>query len=118
MDTGGISLDSIFKLAEIVSILSGGSFVAFRLGRTSKNVETALAIHAQAFVSTRDDVIDLKKDVKELNAVLTSVALQGQRLDMISQQLNTLDKRYDELRHGDGWVNKNNRGGVSGEYSG
>jgi cell division protein FtsL len=45
----------------------------------------------------RVDVTELKAEVKQFSQILTELALQSQRIDM-------LDRRYEELRHGEGFV--------------
>lgn len=49
----------------------------------------------------QSEVQDMKKefkaDVEKLASALTTLALQSQRLDM-------LDQRYEQLRHGEGFV--------------
>ena len=45
----------------------------------------------------RADVHELKVDVKQFAGILTSLAIQNERI-------NLLDRRYEELRHGEGFV--------------
>lgn len=63
--------------------------------------------------SMREDVVDIKRDIKSLNQIVTEVAIQKQRLDGTDVRLNELsrrinaveekfDKRFDELRRGEG----------------
>lgn len=85
-----VSLDTIFKLIEIVSILGGGGLVAFRLGRNSQVVREAMRQQAT-------EIAALKDEIKELSKLVTEVAVQSKRLDMLEQ-------RYEELRHGEGFV--------------
>jgi hypothetical protein len=92
-----IPLDIALKVAEIVSILAGGTVVAFRLGRTTQRVEAAMTQQGQEINSLRDEI-------KTLSKLITEVALQGQRLDMQDKRLDTLDRRYEELRHGEGFA--------------
>jgi len=85
-----ISLDTTLKLAEIVSILVGGTIVAYRLGRTTERLEAAMA-------TQRDQIAELQHDVKEVNKLLIAVALQDQRLVQQDQRLNTLTSRLDAI---------------------
>ena len=85
-----VSLDTIFKLIEIVSILGGGGLVAFRLGKNSQVVREAMRQQAA-------EIASLKDEIKELSKLVTEVAVQSKRLDMLEQ-------RYEELRHGEGFV--------------
>lgn len=85
-----ISLEAVLRIAEIVSILGGGGLVAFRLGRVTSRVE-------QAISGQGDQIKAMQGELKEFGKLMTTVALQGQRLDL-------LDARYEELRHGEGYV--------------
>jgi hypothetical protein len=84
------SIDSALKLIEIVSILGGGGMVAFRLGKNSQVVREAMRQQAA-------EIAALKDEIKELSKLVTEVAVQSKRLDILEQ-------RYEELRHGDGFV--------------
>jgi hypothetical protein len=88
--TDQVTLDTIFKVVEIISILGGGGLVAFRLGKNSQAVREAMRTQ-QAELSA------LKDEIKELSKLVTEVAVQSKRLDILEQ-------RYDELRHGEGFV--------------
>jgi hypothetical protein len=88
--TDQIQLDTIFKVVEIVSILGGGGLVAFRLGKNSQAVREAMRQQAA-------EITLLREEVKELSKLVTEVAVQSKRLDILEQ-------RYDELRHGEGFV--------------
>ena len=88
-----VSVDIALKVAEIVSIVAGGGTVAYRLGRTTERMEQAMAMQ-------REQIISLKDDVKELNKLMTDVALQKQRLDMHAAQLAALEElRLRSLAH-------------------
>jgi hypothetical protein len=84
------SIDSALKLIEIVSILGGGGMVAFRLGKNSQVVREAMRQQAA-------EIAALKDEIKELSKLVTEVAVQSKRLDILEQ-------RYEELRHGEGFV--------------
>ncbi len=79
-----ISVDTTLKIAEVLSFLAGAGLVAFRVGRTTQRLEAAMELQ-------RMQIADLQIEVKELRALMTKVALQDQRL-------NILDQRIDELR--------------------
>ena len=85
-----LTLDNIFKILEIISILGGGSFVAWRLGRVGGRIEVANELQAARLEA-------LENDVKALNKIITQVAVQHERI-------NFLEKRVEELRHGEGIV--------------
>jgi hypothetical protein len=88
--TDQVSIDTAFKLIEIVSMLGGGGLVAFRLGKNSQVVREAMRQQAA-------EIAMLKDEIKELSKLVTEVAVQSKRLDILEQ-------RYEELRHGEGFV--------------
>jgi hypothetical protein len=88
--TDQVSIDTAFKLIEIVSMLGGGGLVAFRLGKNSQVVREAMRQQAT-------EIAALKDEIKELSKLVTEVAVQSKRLDILEQ-------RYEELRHGEGFV--------------
>jgi hypothetical protein len=88
--TDQVSIDTAFKLIEIVSILGGGGLVAFRLGKNSQVVRESMRQQAT-------EIAALKDEIRELSRLVTEVAVQSARIDM-------LEKRYEELRHGEGFV--------------
>ncbi len=90
MAVDGFTLGNVLSVVQILSILFGGGLVAFRLGRTTATMQTSLAGQNLA-------IDDLKAEIKKLGDVLTKLAVQEQRLNM-------LDKHIDELRHGEGFV--------------
>ena len=88
--TDQVSIDTAFKLIEIVSMLGGGGLVAFRLGKNSQVVREAMRQQTA-------EIAMLKDEIKELSKLVTEVAVQSKRLDILEQ-------RYEELRHGEGFV--------------
>ena len=50
------------------------------------------------------DISDIKADIKSLNAVVTQVALQNQRLDNQGTQLAQVRQEISELRRGEGLI--------------
>jgi hypothetical protein len=92
-----LSLETMLRIGEILSILGGGGVVAFRIGRSTSRVEGV--IKAQALVSTqhRDDIFELKTEIRKLNDVLQTLAAQQERMQGLQRQI-------DEMRHGRGFV--------------
>lgn len=91
------NIDTLLRIAEVISIVGGGGLVAFRLGRSTEKMQASLEAQAEYGRSHAREIAELKDEVKQLGVILTKLALQEQRLDM-------LDKRYEELRHGEGFV--------------
>jgi hypothetical protein len=52
----------------------------------------------------REDISEIKTDLRVLNKVIADLAVQTNRLDTQSERLNRLDMRLDELRHGKGFI--------------
>lgn len=86
-----IHIDTALKFAEIISIISGGSIVAFKLGRVTTRVEENMKLQAK-------EISELKEETKKLGAILTTVAVQDNRIDRIESDIH-------DLKHGRGWVN-------------
>jgi DNA repair ATPase RecN len=91
-------LDLLFKVGEIGSIVVGVGLALRQMGKASAKTEAILQAQNEAMG-------ELKEDIKVLNKVVTEVALQSQRLDQITERINTLDRRQDEMRHGKGFIN-------------
>ena len=115
MSEFGLSLDNLFKIIEIISIIGGGGLIAFRLGRASQSVEAAtkstkeaMAAQSQrtedAMAAQGEQIKALQDEIKSLNRLTTEVALQSQRFDTQDRRLDNLDKRLAELAHGEGFV--------------
>lgn len=52
----------------------------------------------------KQDIFEIKVDLKALNKIMIDLALQNQRLDNQGERLNVIDRHIDELRHGHGFV--------------
>lgn len=100
-----VDIDTILKLAEIVSIIGGGGMVAFRLGRTTSRVEASLNIQNKILESQSEEITSLKLETRKIGDVLTAIAVQGTRIQRVEDDLR-------ELKHGRGFV----RNKIEGEY--
>lgn len=78
------------KGLQIITLIGGGAYVVFKLGRVTERVENMLATQTK-------ELTELKEETKKVGTILTTLAVQEQRLDL-------LDARYEELRHGEGFV--------------
>lgn len=81
---------SLNSLVTATSILLAGAAIYWKSYYDIKAFKMSLA-------DFKDDLADLKLDVKVLNKLVTDMALQGQRLEM-------LERHIDELRHGRGYI--------------
>ena len=72
------------NLFEIASIAFGGIAVMVRLN----NSVVRLAL----------DMQEVQGEIKKIGELMTAVAVQDARLDSLSERINTIDRRYDEIR--------------------
>ena len=66
-----------------------------------------IAFYAQALSDSRyfkSDIVEIKSDLKILSKIISDLAVQTNRLDNQGERLNRIDARFDELRHGKGFV--------------
>ena len=52
----------------------------------------------------REELSEMEKEMKSLASVLTQIAVQTTRIDLMGERLNIIDRRVDEMRHGQGFV--------------
>ncbi len=90
-------LDLILKVGNLVIMLGGGGMIIWRMSRMATRFE--LIGDAQA-----KEITEIKNEVTAMRVLMTTVAVQKERLDSQGARLNLLDQRYDELRHGEGFV--------------
>ncbi len=58
----------------------------------------------QSILTMKQDIIELNEFAKSMGKTLTQMAVQHSRLDAQAERLNVLDKRIEDLRHGDGFI--------------
>ena len=90
-------LDLILKIATLVSIVGGGGVIVWRMSRMATRFELIGTTQAK-------EISEIKMEISAMRTLMTTVAVQKERLDSQGERLNLLDKRYDELRHGEGFV--------------
>lgn len=73
------------------------------IGIYSKN-EGRWKVSELQWNTVQTDVVDIKNDIKLLNATLIEIALQKKDIESLNTRFNTLDKRFDELRRGEGLI--------------
>lgn len=76
-------LDLLFRGIEVTAVVGGGGFALFKLGR----LWGRMAI----------DIESLKDETKKVGEILTTIAVQ-------KQQIETIERRIEELRHGEGFI--------------
>ncbi len=90
-------LDLVLKIATLISIIGGGGVIVWRMSRMATRFEIIGDTQAREIGSIKDEIIAMR-------ALMTAVAVQKERLDTQAERLNLLDRRYEELRHGEGYV--------------
>ncbi len=90
-------LDTAIKLAQLAALVVGGGTIIYRMSRMATTFELIGKQQAK-------EISEVKVEVRELGKMVTDLAVQKTRLDNQAERLNLLDKRYEELRHGEGFV--------------
>jgi hypothetical protein len=101
------SLDLILKVGEIVTITGSVGVGLFTIGRSTSRMETLIKTQAE-------DIVGVQAELKKLTDVITMQAVQTTRIDNLSSLLASVEKRVEDLRHGNGYVT--GRRTVDGEY--
>ena len=87
---------SLGNLMEILTVLGGVIAAIYGFGRRVAGIEESATV-------LKEDMGEMKLDLKKLGDILTQVAVQKERLDMF-------DRRLDDVVHGRVRVNNNDRG--------
>lgn len=77
---------SVGNILTVLGMIGAAGGIMFRLGK-----------QAQQFAVFSGDMRDFKEDIKKQNEILTTLAVQENRLDLH-------DKQIDELRRGIGFI--------------
>lgn len=108
----GVNFNWEFGIGNVFTLISAlviaGAFL-FRKGGDLQKLNMAVT-------AALNQIAELKTEVSKIGLILTQVAVQNERMDNLGQRLNMMDKRYDELRRGDGWVT-GHRTSIDGEYN-
>lgn len=99
-----------FRAGDLLTFIGGLSVAAaFLYRRGGGDATVSLTLKAMS-----DQLAEMKIELSEFRKAMTKLAVQDERMNGISMRLNTLDQRYDEIRHGKGFV----RGphGIDKEY--
>lgn len=90
-------LDFVFKAVELLAIVLGGGAILIKMGRMMGEFATIGKQQA-------GEIAEIKQEVKQLNTLITTVAVQKAEMSSIREELSLLRRWYDELRHGRGYV--------------
>lgn len=80
-------IDPTINLTSIVTILAIAVGIIITWATLKNNV-----------VSITSEIVDLKKEMKKMGEVLTSVAVQNERLNSMDERMLSQGHRIDELR--------------------
>lgn len=83
------------NLIEIGSIIGGGISAVLLLRNTVSNL--------------KNDMTDMKEEIKKVGQVLVTLAVTTTRLDNAEQDIR-------DLKHGRGFITPRSDGGINGEY--
>lgn len=90
-------LDLVLKLATLAGVVGGGGTIVWRMSRMATRFEMIGSAQANEIAALKDEMIKMRE-------LMTAVAVQKVLIENQSERLNLLDKRYEELRHGEGYV--------------
>jgi hypothetical protein len=71
-----VTLDTVLRFSEILSILGGGGLVAYKLGRSTEKIQAAIDSQAINSKLQADEISSLKSEMKKLGDILTQLARQ------------------------------------------
>ena len=86
---------TVGNIIEISVIVGGGLLTLVTLRNTVNNL--------------KDDMVDMKTEIKKVGEVLVKMAVTQTRLDNVEQDIR-------DLKHGRGFITPRSDGGINGEY--
>ena len=98
------TLSDLLQIGEIVSIVGGGLIALITFGRFTGRLETTIAASSARTDALQQEIGELKEETKKIAELVTGLAVTTTRLDAFSQRVLLLEKWYDELRRGEGYV--------------
>jgi hypothetical protein len=95
-------------LLTLLGIIGGGLMVIIR---TERQVSQNVALLSAGVSAMKDDFSELRDNLKEIKVIqrdiaqiLVKVAVQQNTMDSLTKRQDLLDQRFEELRHGAGFV--------------
>lgn len=89
----GSELSTIVQLLEIVTMVSGVGVMLYKLGRAVTSFELIGSQQAK-------EIGEMKTEIKGLNVLLTTVAVQKAELINMHEDITLLRRSHEELRRG------------------
>ena len=92
-----MELESVIRIIEAIAILLGGGFVLFKIGKAVSKFEVISSQQSK-------EITELKDAMSRIGDIITQMAIQTQRQDAFAQRITQVEKRVDELAHGEGFI--------------
>ena len=64
----------------------------------------------------KEEMEKMQAELEKLAEIVTQLAVQDVKINNITTQYTILARTVEDLRHGDGYIIRNRRGGTEGEY--
>lgn len=106
-DIGGaieVNANAILGALQALAIVAGAFLFIYRGGRAAERMEAAIGATNKLASDQGEEIKELKKGFEKVADILTQLAVQHTRLNSMSERVALLDQRYEELRHGEGYV--------------
>lgn len=87
----------IIAVIQTSAFIGGGIAVAYRIGKSMQRLDQYAESHGAAITELKDDITAMKN-------LMTDMALQKLEMATQKQAIERLERWYDELRRGEGYV--------------
>jgi len=109
--SSGVEFEWTVRFGDMLTV--GGALIvaigiAYRRGRAEMRVSDLTAV-------LKEDITDMKNEIKKLADVIVTQAVQNSRLDSQGQRITRVENTIEDLRRGRGWITES-RKSVDGEY--
>lgn len=103
-----VSLDTLLRLLEIVSLVGGGIFIAFKFGRATARIELSIVTQKELSDAQNKAIEkwqgEMKEEIKKIGDILGELAVQAERMRGQDERLNMLRRDMEDLRRGHGFI--------------
>jgi hypothetical protein len=104
VDDIGPQWGAILQIAQTLAVVIGGGFGVYRIGRNTQKTESAITRANEVAIEQKEEMSDLKKEVRKLSDVLTTMAVTTTRVDNLSNSITELRQLVNDLRRGEGFI--------------
>lgn len=91
------ALGDILQVVQILAFVGGGGTVVWKLGK-------AVAKFEQIGIQQGKEISEMKVELKALSSVIVRIAVQDENVASVERRLERMERMWDELRHGEGFV--------------